>query len=193
MALLPDSHNPGAWFWRTASVYQKKPVSSSPAAYGIFRGVADWASTVLGRALTFKDLSRRPVVSALVDQMGTHRAARAVGMRPRTTENYHRAEDDDVRRQAAEVLREVKFYDIQGVFYQHFSQKRRKIVTAAKSIRMKPEPTDVPVIDVESSDSEVSKIYTLFSHTFHSLRRISMMNMDLVHHQSRSRTTGLCT
>ena len=76
-------------------------------------------------------------------------------MRPRTTENYHRAEDDDVRRQAAQVLREV--FDTFGnrISYVFISQKRR-IVSAARRIRMKPEPNEpVPAVELVSSEDEV--------------------------------------
>lgn len=107
MAILPDATDPGAWFWRSAGIQTKKP--GGRAGPATFEGVVNWAKEVLGRGLTFKDVSRRPVVTALVDQLGAHKAAKAVGMRPRNTDRYHRCGADDVRREAAEALQQVFF------------------------------------------------------------------------------------
>ena len=68
------------------------------------RGVAIWASTILGRNVTFKDCARRPVFTKLANAMSVFDAAKAVGVRPQTMAHYHVAQGADVKRQAAEVL-----------------------------------------------------------------------------------------
>ena len=112
LKLMPaaDLSNPNACIWRSMRVWTTSTEDVvDPATYYSFKGAAAWASKVLERKVTFKDCSRRPLVTRLTDAMGVVAAAKVVGIRPNTVQRYHKADRYDLQRQAATVLNQVFF------------------------------------------------------------------------------------
>ena len=81
----------------------------APATDSSFKGSVAWARKVLARPVTFRDCARCPVFTRLVNAMGAHDAARAVGVVPRTMDHYHVAQPDNVWVRAAVILAQ-RFY-----------------------------------------------------------------------------------
>ena len=80
-----------------------------PTTEEMYRGVAAWVSSVIGRKLTFKDVARRAAISRLVNSglMSIADCARYFRLHPHTIQVYHRATRDAPNR-AAHILAKVK-------------------------------------------------------------------------------------
>ena len=80
-------------------------MTDEPAGYATFRGGAEWASKVLGRQLTFKQMSRNVVITKLANSpnLSAYDAAAYMGIQPRTIQNYHKTSATK-RAKACEIL-----------------------------------------------------------------------------------------
>ena len=67
-----------------------------------------WVREMTGRPITFKDCGCRAVFTKLANsnRLSLHEAAKVVGVRPRTMDRYHVA-DNDIHEKAADVLGSV--------------------------------------------------------------------------------------
>ena len=107
LTLLP-SKGPDDAFFLGGNRHSKVP-SSTAAKPGTFKGMIEWTREVIGRPVTFRDCARKAVFTRLVNKMGAHDAARAVGVVPRTMDRYHVAQPMDVAYRAAKILAQVDF------------------------------------------------------------------------------------
>lgn len=103
---LLGSHKPEDYLFRGIKNLSKA-IPQGPPSYSSCRGAAKWAGDLLGRPLTFKDCARRPVFTKLANSLSSYDAAKAMGVKPQTLANYHRASSSSVNHQAANVLRQV--------------------------------------------------------------------------------------
>ena len=83
-------------------------MTERPTAYGSFRGAAEWASSVVGRPLTFKQMSRQVVITKLANaaELSAYDATSYVGIQPRTIQSYHRTSSAK-RAKASELLNAI--------------------------------------------------------------------------------------
>ena len=106
LSMLLDKTKDGHFFI-SLRVTSKNLGAGEPITYSTIRGAATWARTVVGRAVTSKDLGRRPVMTRLGNALGSYEAAKAMGVANRTVERYHVA-GGDVNKRAAEALITVR-------------------------------------------------------------------------------------
>ena len=92
------------YFFRTSHYWSKK-LGTKKSSDQTFRGVAQWVAKVLGRKITFKDISRRVAMTKLANDpaISLVDAAKYLGVQVRTLEIYHRKDKDRVAK-AAEIL-----------------------------------------------------------------------------------------
>ena len=102
--LLGPDAAPDSWLFRSVRNISKE-LGVQQGHAGLYRGVYQWAQTVLGRQLTFRDMSRRVVMTRLANDpnLSTDDAAKYMGVTTRTISVYHRT-NDERRQMAAEVL-----------------------------------------------------------------------------------------
>ena len=82
----------------------KKALGTEPAKYASFKGAAAWASTVVGRKLTYKEMSRNVAMTKLANsELSKYDSCAYMHVQPKILEKYHKTSAKK-RDRASEIL-----------------------------------------------------------------------------------------